>query len=48
MPKGEILPIPLLCTVTFGCPLRLGADEDKDAFVERARNALLALAPKEV
>ena len=45
MPKGEFLPIPLLCTLTFGAPVRIGADEDKDAFLERLRDALLALAP---
>ncbi|HTO46827.1 MAG TPA: lysophospholipid acyltransferase family protein [Burkholderiales bacterium] len=46
MPKGEVVPIPLLCTTTFGEPLRLAADEAKEAFVERTRNALLALAPQ--
>lgn len=44
MPKGKILPLPLLCTATFGDTLRLGADEDKDAFLQRARAALLALS----
>ena len=44
MPKGEIVPIPLLCTVRFGAPLRLGANEDKAAFLERSRAALLALS----
>ena len=32
MPKGRFLPLPLLCTATFGTPLRLQADEDKAAF----------------
>ena len=45
MPKGEVVPIPLLCTVTFGAPLRLAAGEDKDGFCGRIRAALLALAP---
>jgi 1-acyl-sn-glycerol-3-phosphate acyltransferase len=45
MPKGEFVPIPLLCTVTFGAPLALGGAEDKDAFLDRTRAALLALAP---
>lgn len=45
MPKGQLLPLPLLCTVTFGPPLRLGAGEDKAAFLARARDALLALRP---
>ena len=43
MPKGEVLPIPLVCTVRFGHPLRLGPDETKDVFLERSRDALLAL-----
>jgi 1-acyl-sn-glycerol-3-phosphate acyltransferase len=45
MPKGEFLPIPLLCTLTFGAPVRIAQGEEKDAFLERTRNALLALAP---
>ena len=45
MPKGELLPIPLLCTVTFGEPLHVQDSESKEAFLERAREALLALAP---
>ena len=44
MPKGEIFPVPLLCTVTFGAPLTISAQEDKSAFLERARAALLAAA----
>ncbi len=45
LPKGEVVPIPLLCTVTFGTPLRIGDGESKDAFLTRASQALLALAP---
>jgi 1-acyl-sn-glycerol-3-phosphate acyltransferase len=45
MPKGEFVPIPLICTVTFGAPMRLNEGEDKEVFIARARNALLALAP---
>lgn len=45
MPKGHFLPIPLLCSVTFGAPLRLDAGEGKDAFLSRARAALLSLKP---
>ena len=44
MPKGRALPLPLLCTVTFGAPLSIAADESKDAFLARARDALLNLA----
>lgn len=43
MPKGEVIPLPLIATVTFGAPLHLGHDEDKEAFLERAAGALLAL-----
>ena len=45
MPKGEFVPIPLLCTVTLGAPIVLEIDEDKAAFLDRSRAALLALAP---
>jgi 1-acyl-sn-glycerol-3-phosphate acyltransferase len=47
MPKGRVLPLPILCTATFGPPLRVAADEDKNAFLDRARSALLALAPSD-
>jgi 1-acyl-sn-glycerol-3-phosphate acyltransferase len=43
MPKGEIIPVPLICTLTFGSPLHLAEDEPKDAFLARATQALLAL-----
>lgn len=45
MPKGEVIPLPLICTVTFGAPLHVGPDENKDAFLSRAAAALAALAP---
>ena len=45
-PKSpQFVPIPLLCTVTFGAPLNVRDGEDKDAFLDRARTALLDLAP---
>lgn len=47
MPKGRALPLPLLCTLSFGAALEAIEGEGKDAFLERARNALLALAPEE-
>lgn len=46
MPKGEFVPIPLLCTVTMGTPMGVGPDEDKAAFLQRSRTALLVLAPR--
>ncbi len=43
MPKGEVVPVPILCSVTFGAPLTLAPDEDKRGFLTRARAAVLAL-----
>jgi 1-acyl-sn-glycerol-3-phosphate acyltransferase len=43
MPKGEVIPVPILCSVTFGVPLALGAGEDRKLFLARARDAVLAL-----
>jgi 1-acyl-sn-glycerol-3-phosphate acyltransferase len=45
MPKGEVIPLPLMCTVTFGAPVTLEPGEDRGAFLSRAATALLALAP---
>ncbi|AKA21479.1 lysophospholipid acyltransferase family protein [Pseudomonas chlororaphis] len=46
MPKGRFLPLPLLCTTSFGTPLFLEDGENKEQFLERSRVALLALAPE--
>jgi 1-acyl-sn-glycerol-3-phosphate acyltransferase len=43
MPKGEVVPVPILCTVTFGAPLQVEPGEDKHAFLQRAREAVIAL-----
>ncbi|MDO5652731.1 MAG: lysophospholipid acyltransferase family protein [Brachymonas sp.] len=43
MPKGEVVPVPILCSVTFGAPVALQPDEERHAFLERARAAVLAL-----
>jgi 1-acyl-sn-glycerol-3-phosphate acyltransferase len=45
MPKGEVVPVPILCTVTFGAPLPRIDGEDKQAFLERARQAVVELRP---
>ena len=45
MPKGEVVPVPILCTVTFGVPLQWLPGEDKRVFLERARAAVLAARP---
>lgn len=47
MPKGEVIPLPLICTVTFGAPVHVETGEDKDAFLKRASDALLALKPED-
>ena len=44
LPKGETIPVPLLCSINFGAPVRVVPGEDKAAFLERARRALLELA----
>ena len=43
MPKGEVVPVPILCSVTFGAPIRLDAGEDRRVFLDRARAAVIAL-----
>lgn len=43
MPKGEVVPVPVLCSVTFGEPVRLGDDEPRADFLHRARAAVMAL-----
>ena len=43
MPKGEVVPVPVLCSVTFGEPVQLGADEARADFLQRARAAVMAL-----
>jgi 1-acyl-sn-glycerol-3-phosphate acyltransferase len=43
LPKGEFVPVPMLASVSFGEPMQIGEDEDKQAFLDRARNALLEL-----
>ena len=45
MPKGEIIPLPLICTLTFGAPLHVTTGEPKEDFLARASTALLALQP---
>ncbi len=43
MPKGEVVPVPILCSVTFGAPIQLEEGEDRRAFLDRARAAVIAL-----
>ena len=44
MPKGEVVPVPILCSVTFGAPMQLQAGEDKREFLARARDEVIALS----
>jgi hypothetical protein len=43
MPKGTILPVPMICTVRFGAAIELQLDEQKKSFLVRARQAVLEL-----
>jgi len=45
MPKGEVVPVPILCTVTFGAPITLAENEDKADFLARARQAVIDQQP---
>lgn len=46
LPKGALLPLPLplYCNVNFGAPLSRVANETREAFLERARASVEALA----
>jgi 1-acyl-sn-glycerol-3-phosphate acyltransferase len=43
LPRGKVLPVPLLSCVTFGPPMWLESGEPKDAFLRRARDAVRRL-----
>lgn len=43
LPKGEVLPVPMLSLLTFGKPIQVESGEDKDAFLERARESVATL-----
>lgn len=43
MPKGEVVPVPILCSVTFGAPIRVEEGEERRPFLDRARAAVIAL-----
>ncbi|MDP6706656.1 MAG: lysophospholipid acyltransferase family protein [Alphaproteobacteria bacterium] len=47
LPRGKTVPVPLACTARFGRPLHLAEDEAKEAFLVRARSALISLATGE-
>ncbi len=43
LPRGEVLPVPLLSSITFGPPIWLETGEPKTEFLKRAREAVLSL-----
>ena len=43
MPKGSLVPLPLLSTVIFGCPLDLNLHDNKSDFLNYAQQELLKL-----
>jgi 1-acyl-sn-glycerol-3-phosphate acyltransferase len=43
LPRGEVLPVPLLSSISFGPPIWLEAGEPKTDFLRRAREAVLRL-----
>ena len=44
LPKGEFIPIPFVCSVTFGAPMHLETGEPKQVFLDRAKQAVQKLA----
>lgn len=46
LPKGGLLPVPLLCGVNVGAALYLRKGEEKADFLARTQQALLDLAPE--
>ena len=43
LPKGEVLPVPLLSGISFGTPLHLLENESKQDFLQRARMSVIRL-----
>jgi 1-acyl-sn-glycerol-3-phosphate acyltransferase len=43
-PKGTLVPVPISCSARFGAPVSLAPGEDKPSFLNRARDAVVALA----
>ncbi|MCC7083565.1 MAG: 1-acyl-sn-glycerol-3-phosphate acyltransferase [Pirellulales bacterium] len=43
LPRGEVLPVPLLSCITFGRPIWLEKGEPKNDFLKRAREAVVRL-----
>jgi 1-acyl-sn-glycerol-3-phosphate acyltransferase len=43
LPKGEVVPVPVLCSVTFGAPIAVQSGEACKDFLARARECVMAL-----
>ena len=43
LPKGEVVPVPVLCSVTFGAPIAVQNGEACKDFLTRARDCVIAL-----
>jgi hypothetical protein len=46
MPKGGLIPVPLICILSFGTPVALAEGEAKPDFLARARQSVLDMQPK--
>jgi 1-acyl-sn-glycerol-3-phosphate acyltransferase len=45
LPKGFAIPVPLLCSITFGVPLRWKMGQPQEEFLAEVREALEVLRP---
>jgi 1-acyl-sn-glycerol-3-phosphate acyltransferase len=43
LPKGEVVPVPMISRITFGAPLAQVGGEQKEEFLERARRSVQEL-----
>ena len=46
LPKGALLPVPVVCTVRFGAPVTRIDGEEKESFLDRARAAVIQLSER--
>lgn len=47
MPKGHLIPLPVLCTLTVGTPIQIKDGETRHEFLDRAREDLILLGKVE-
>jgi 1-acyl-sn-glycerol-3-phosphate acyltransferase len=48
LPRGEVLPVPLLSSITIGAPIWLESGEPKNNFLQRARENVRNLKLKQI